>query len=293
MVTELVHEQRTEEWFDVRKGRVTASNVGAILGLNPWRTKDDVMRSMVRETLGYESEFKGNIATEYGTRHEQDAIDEFTFISGTPVKECGFFAFEDWLGGSPDGLIYDYATVEVKCPFGMRNESDKNKFKSITEQKHYYAQVQICMFITKRLQCYFIQWSPQAGYVFELIEFDAHFLADALPKLKAFHDDYKQALLSPLKYINDKTAIKFDENKLVTEYMKTKEIMQTMKKRQDEIIKELRKLSNDKPAQFGEHKLIKTERNGSIAYKKVIEDHLQDVDVEPYRGKPSVSWSLR
>ena len=59
--------QRSKEWFEKRKGLITGSSVGAILGVNPWRTPADVMRSMVREYHGAESEFKGNIATEYGT----------------------------------------------------------------------------------------------------------------------------------------------------------------------------------------------------------------------------------
>ena len=53
--------QRTPAWYAARKGRVTGSSVGSILGLNPWATSDDVMRRMVREYHGAESEFKGNV----------------------------------------------------------------------------------------------------------------------------------------------------------------------------------------------------------------------------------------
>ena len=42
-------EQRSEEWFEARKGLVTGSSVGAILGLDPNRTKADVLRAMVRD----------------------------------------------------------------------------------------------------------------------------------------------------------------------------------------------------------------------------------------------------
>ena len=50
-------EQRSLEWFEARKGKLTGSNIGAALGINPWKTPDDLIRQMVREYHGAESEF--------------------------------------------------------------------------------------------------------------------------------------------------------------------------------------------------------------------------------------------
>lgn len=44
-------ERRSEEWFEARKGLATGSSVGAILGLDQNRSRDDVLRAMVREVL--------------------------------------------------------------------------------------------------------------------------------------------------------------------------------------------------------------------------------------------------
>ena len=66
----MTEEQRSPAWFEKRKGRVTGSIVGAILGLSPYMTRADAMRSMVRAAIGAPSEFTGNVATEYGTMHE-------------------------------------------------------------------------------------------------------------------------------------------------------------------------------------------------------------------------------
>jgi len=60
-------EQRSNEWFAARKGRITGSAVGAILGLNPWAGRNDVMRRMVREYHNQPSEFTGNSATQWGS----------------------------------------------------------------------------------------------------------------------------------------------------------------------------------------------------------------------------------
>jgi len=288
-VQEIVGEQRTPPWFAARKSCVTASSVGAILDLNPWRTRADVMRAMVREHHGAPSEFTGNVATEYGTRHEQDAIKEFEMFNNLGIKECGFFKRDDypWLGGSPDGIASDEALVEVKCPYGKRDITSLNEFKTLKEQMYYYAQIQICLFVTNRDHCYFIQWAPQIGIKYEIVERNDAWLIAALQKLKAFHDEFLEECRNPSAYIND------DSNGLIDEYFILKQQAEDIKARQADIIKELREQTCDKPSVFGEHKLIKTTRKGSISYKKIVDDHLKDVDTTPYIGNPSVGWSLR
>lgn len=95
-------EQRSPEWFEKRKRRVTGSTVGGILGLSPYMTRADVMRNMVREALGVEREFTGNVATQYGTNNEAGAIIEWQMETGLQWKPAYFIQHEDWLGSSPD-----------------------------------------------------------------------------------------------------------------------------------------------------------------------------------------------
>ena len=82
-------EQRSEEWHKARSGRITASQVGAILGHSPYATRDDVMRRMVRDYHGAEREFVGNIATEYGNFHEAGALAEYQMETGNAVEKVG------------------------------------------------------------------------------------------------------------------------------------------------------------------------------------------------------------
>ena len=92
-------EQRSTEWFNARKGRITGSMVGAVLGVNPWSTPDDAMRTMVRSYFGADSEFTGNIATEYGVTNEPNATKDFEMTTGLNVEEVGFLVHvdHDWL----------------------------------------------------------------------------------------------------------------------------------------------------------------------------------------------------
>jgi len=182
-------EQLSQEWFDARKGRVTGSQIGAILGVNPWSSTKDAMRSILGQ-----STFTGNVATEYGSRNEENAVFDFELETGITIKKCGFIVHPeyDWLGASPDGLIGADAIAEIKCPFGLRENPDP-EFKSLAHLPHYYAQVQYEMFCSERTTAYFIQWN-RFKFETEMVFFSQQYIDKTLPKLKEFHDQYLSAV---------------------------------------------------------------------------------------------------
>ena len=181
-------EQRSEEWFKARQGRVTGSAVGAILGVSPFTKRADVMRRMVRDWHGAPSEFTGNIATDWGTMNEDGAISQYEMKTGNKVEKCGFYTREDWLGASPDGLIGITGLIEVKCPFGLRSK-DPPVFKTAKMQVHYYSQMQIQMYVTGREWCHFYQWAPN-GDELETVQFDKPYVDTALMALRMFYEEY-------------------------------------------------------------------------------------------------------
>src|SRR5690606_40540064 len=117
-----MNEQKSQGWHEQRKGRITGSIVGAALGLSPWQKPADVIRAMVREYHGAESEFTGNIATDHGNMHEQRAMLAFMRETGLSVEKCGFFPYGDRMGASPDGLTSDGGVLELKVPYSRSEE---------------------------------------------------------------------------------------------------------------------------------------------------------------------------
>ena len=189
-------EQRTQEWHEQRKLRITGSRVGAILGLSPWQTRDDVLRAMVREYHGAESEFKGNPAADHGNANEQRAVLAFMRETGLNVEKCGFFPYGDRMGASPDGLTDDGGVLEIKVPFGLRNGGE---FKPLAEQPHYAAQAQMEMLSAGRKHAYFAQYVAPKGdplspdYVpeqinVERVELDETWLDSNLDAISHFYD---------------------------------------------------------------------------------------------------------
>jgi putative phage-type endonuclease len=284
-------EQRSPAWFNQRKGRVTGSNVAAILGDDPYRTADDVLRAMVRDYHGVESEFPDNPAMAWGRANEANAIGLFELSTGLDVKKCGFFPYEDWLGASPDGLIGDDTILEFKCPYGIRNKTNPVTFKRL-DQTHYYGQIQIEMLASGRTKAIFAQWTPNGEYV-EHVAQDQAWLDENLSRLRAFYDLYLSELDNPEHLEPKRREINTPRlAQLIAEYDDMKEAQDRAKERIDEIMDAMQEASGFKDALICGRKLTKVQKAGAISYAKAIKDLLPKADLSPYTGKSSEYWRL-
>ena len=285
-------EQRSKEWFEARRAKITASAVGGILGNSPYQKRADVLRRMVREYHRAESEFSGNIATEYGTRNEDGALVEFEMETGLTVQAVGFITREDWAGCSPDGLLSDYAGLEIKCPFGKRKDK-KPAFKTLREQPHYYDQVQFSLWATDRMAWLFYQWAP-GGAVLETVSVDRAWQDENLPKLRQFYAEYLDAVKVPDDYLEPLRAEvdTFEAQRIVSEYDQLSEAIDNATSRKKKLLAEMVRLAGDRDAIFGGRKLTLVKRVGSVSYAKAIAKYAPGADLEPFRGTASSSWRL-
>ena len=122
-------EQRSAEWFEARRGKVTASRVvdimrgkkGAYL-----KARETYMRQLLSERLtgevadGYES-----YAMKIGIEFEPLARMAYEAEYGLPVEETGFIDHPTikGFGASPDGLVGDDGGLEIKCPNSLTHLS--------------------------------------------------------------------------------------------------------------------------------------------------------------------------
>lgn len=281
-------EQRSPAWFAARNGRVTGSTVGAILGLSPFMSPDDVMRRMVRDAHGAGSEFQGNAATQWGVMNEPGACVEYEMETGNKVELCGFYTFEDWLGASPDGLLGTAGLVEFKCPYSLRKGD--GSFKTAQEQQHYYAQMQIQLFVTDRDYCDFFQWAP-GRTTLETVSRDDAFIAAMVPRLRAFYEGYLEEVKHPDRHLAPKRA-GFSAPQILAEYDDTVDAIKLYEERKKELLDKLVAISGGRDAAFGDRKLTHVQKAGSVSYAKALKEHLPELDLEPYRGAPTEYWSL-
>ena len=298
-------EQRTPEWHEERRGRITASLAGAILGHSPWMDHDDAMRTLVRAWHRAPSEFTGNIATDYGNTHEEGAIIEYQMESGNAVEKSGLVMKEDWAGASPDGLIGLVGGLEVKCPFGKRKASaseDALTFKSLADQPHYEDQVQFSMWVCERAWWDFYQWSPSRGdgsdnTAWERVKPCSKWRSRNLPKLKEFYEDFLTEREMPFaqKYLEAR-RVEIDSKAaaaLLEEHDELAEAIDLATERKKEILAALVHMAGSRDASICGRNLTSVEREGAVSYSKAIKALLPDADLEPYRGKPSQYWLLK
>jgi putative phage-type endonuclease len=285
-------EQRSPEWFAARKGRITGSMVGAALGLDPNTSRDEAMRRMVRAYQGLPSEFVGNIATTWGTNHEEEAREAFEYDQGINVIPASFVIHSEyeWLGASPDGYVRDYALLEIKCPFGLRDKPKPAPFKSIKDQPHYYAQIQIQLFCTDRISCYFWQWTPNDQKL-EIVDVDHGWIDENLPKLEAFYEEFLETRDETLeeKLEVDTLALQY----LVAEYDLLAKQIEEAEARRKEILDKLVFESAGEDAVICGRKLTLVHRTGSVSYAKAIKELAPDADLEKWRGEPTSYWTLK
>lgn len=166
-----------------RKGRLTASVFAAAIGLNPYMSR----QALYRQLTGIDPPFTGNEATEWGSEHEQDAIDQYEAEFGVILEHTGdrqaflIHRDHDFLGCTPDGFI-GQKIVEAKCPYSMRLYDDVPSY--------YMPQVQGQIEITGASNCHFICWTPDEFAVWNVPRND-EYISEMMPLLVNFYNTWK------------------------------------------------------------------------------------------------------
>ena len=157
--------QRTNEWFDARKGRFTASQIHRLLGKSGLKkTKDSINNYAIEKAIeslyGLEDDDFISVDMQRGITQEPLAFNLFKELKSyefIDVTETGFHKFGKHAGASPDGLLSDNSNLEIKCP--RRNKFFKivaNGFDEI--DKNYIAQMQMQMLCTGTERSYFLNY---------------------------------------------------------------------------------------------------------------------------------------
>jgi putative phage-type endonuclease len=193
--------QRTPAWHAARKGKLTASNIGAAIGLCPWTSRNTAFA----RAMGLDS-FAGNDATQWGTLNEPNGILAYSAHTGNLVENTGLHVHPatSWLAGSPDGLVGTEGLLEVKCPYWRRRDGSR-VHKEVPA--HYYMQVNLCLECANREWCDFISWTPEGYRIYRITrDRDLHELL--MPQyLKFFAAMQRMAKAPPPMSAEDKAQI--------------------------------------------------------------------------------------
>lgn len=174
-----VIEQRSEEWFQVRRGKITSSEIHKIMGKADLSdTAKTYLLERASEFFGVVSTTPGNSATEWGVQWEPTAIAYYSEQKKIQVEAASFLVVSDYYGGSPDGIVRPNGVIEVKCPHNSVNHFKHGLIKSDEEFKkkkpEYYYQCISNMVCANAEWCDFISFDPRVDSEYHMFTYRLH-----------------------------------------------------------------------------------------------------------------------
>ncbi len=156
-------EQGTEEWKELRLGKVTASRFSDVMakgkGGAASKTRKSYMYQLAAEIItGEAQEFYSNQYMEWGNANEPQARSMYEFESNCDVEQVAFIIHSDNVGVSPDGLVGDDGLIEIKCP---KTTTQIEYFLSGKVPAAYRTQIQGQMWVSGRDWCDFVSFDPR------------------------------------------------------------------------------------------------------------------------------------
>ena len=251
--------QRTPEWYTLRKKMITASNVAAVLGYNPYDSKVSIIKKKVNDTS------ISNAAMAHGVKYEPLAIAEYEKMNKCTVEDVGLLIHPtyEWLGASPDGFIISTdKLLEIKCVYT----------RDIHIVPYYYwIQVQIQLEVCNKEECDFLQCKFEDGELIdstcETIKRDREWFVKVLPELETFNKD--------LQFCLKKNKVNFKRKRFYSyieweNYISSYDIKNYIK--DDPIL--------DYLSRYGDSK----KKDNPSAYDKYISDNLRTIRERIFKG---------
>ena len=173
-------EQGSIAWHEARLGKVTASNFAKAIarvrsGDGFSETANSYMYELIGERLTGQWEEVTSKALEWGKEWEPVARKTYASRFAVEVEQVPFVALLDdtlqgFVGASPDGILSDGATLEIKCPLTYREHA-----RALVTRKMpvaHRAQVQGQMWVCGSGRATFVSFHPAYRKPHDLVVVD-------------------------------------------------------------------------------------------------------------------------
>lgn len=176
-------EQGTPEWHQLRKGKITGTQLKDIMGTP--KKREDAIYEIIAErlTIGVEDSENYENAMDRGIRLEPDAISAFELETGKTVEVTGFCEDDTnpMIANSPDGLIGETEAIEVKCMGGKNHV--KMWLTNEVPDDYKWQVVQYFIVNEKLEKLYFVGYNPDIDiHPLHIIEVKREQIQEAIEK---------------------------------------------------------------------------------------------------------------
>ena len=185
-------DQRTPEWYEMRKEMLTASSMASALDKCHFTTRDELLLGKI-----IPKPYESNPITEWGVKYEDVAIQFYEELYNVKVLDFGLIPHPEFkaFGASPDGICDDTGNdeyvgrmVEIKCP-------PKRKFTK-TVPGHYLMQVLGQLEVCNLDECDFFQVKIEEYESYEDYQKDVFLNDDTIVEGRTEHNFPKGVTLT-------------------------------------------------------------------------------------------------
>lgn len=284
-------EQKTPEWYQLRRNSIGASEAPIIMGISPYVTPF----SLWEEKLGLRNnpQFE-NDAMKRGNELEiiarQHYNEEFQDDMKPVVVQSDEIPF---LIASLDGMntLHDIMEIKYNKKTVHNNVRDKSVFPD-----HHFCQMQHQMFVTEQEQCLYVSANSENDICYRKVYRDDKYITQMIDKLQQFWDkvqSFDQPAFSEMDY-EERHDIAWKNTALsLTSIRKQLEPYEILKKQEEELRKHLILLSNGRNSSGCGVKLTKSIRKGNVDWEKMCDELAINPEKLNKWRKPSIeSWRL-
>lgn len=276
-------EQGSQEWLEYRKNKFNASEAGAVLGINPFKPRNQLELAHLKYG---DLEIFQTDRMRAGSEAEESIREfvnkEFAFSSFEPV--VGVWDENEAFSASLDG--YDEALNEILEIKNSQTEFEKVK-QTKAPSEHYYAQIQHQLLVSQAELCNYAVRNPETSEVITIIvKPNKAFQKKLISAWIKFEKTYKNAKLEPLEKLSDDPELLEISQKLQELQIKAKEIEAQMKPLKERAIS----LANGVTTRC-ENLLIFPTTRTTTNYKQVLSDF--DINIDDKYIKSTTSWAVR
>lgn len=274
-------DQGSNEWLQLRKSKVTATDAPIIMGASHWKTK----LQLYHEKTDHEYTTPINERMQRGLDLEPHARDLFTLKTGIHVEPK--VVVKDWAMASLDGLNeLGNVAVEIKCPGNLDHQSALKGYVP----EHYFPQLQHQMYVCGLKKMYYFSFDGFDGIALEVYR-DDEYIEKMVEEEKKFYDCLVNK--TPPEPSEEDYVYREDQEweECALMWKSLSSSIKRLQEKEEKIREKLVNLSGGYNSKGAGVSLCQIQRKGNIDYSRIPE--LKNIDLDAYRKNDSVYWKIQ
>jgi len=279
-------QQGSQEWLEVRKDKIGASDAPVIMCVSPWKTPFQLWESKVKgggQNVTTQAMQRGiSMEPEIRRAHESATGKRFLPVVAQSIEY-------PWMIASLDGLSEDMTSaIEIKCA----GKNDHDHAKSGLVPDHYLPQLQHQMFVCGLDSITYVSCSHNDinDIVSIRVVRDDEYIEEMLRAEECFYSCLKNKKAP--EYLDADFIEHVDTDWLVcaNEWRRLKGLLSIYEQQEKSMRALLIKKSEGHNCKGGGVRLSHLVRKGVVKYDRIPELH--GVDLEQYRGDSTDYWKI-